>query len=176
VHEVRDEIDVENEENRTYETIVTNGAKKERDFLCFDRVEDWMGAGRGVVDCVAVVGQSLLLVSVDKAEFTSATTLSKARTQSIVTNGHSSLVPSMKWQVIVSEERSKTTWSSAEMIHVDLSRKWMALGNSKSSLASLWAEMVQVGGKGRWGALKGKERERYTAGVGCGETRRRCMD
>lgn len=137
------------ENSQTYETMVTNGAKKERVFLCFGRVEDWMGAGRVVGDCGAAVEQCLLLVSVDRAEFTSDTTLSKARTQSIATRGHSSLVPSMKWQVIVREERSKTTWSSTEMIQVDLSRKWMALGNSKSSLASLWAEKVQVGGKGR---------------------------
>ena len=171
---MRDEINVENGWNQTHETIVTNGAKKERDFLCFDR--DWMGAGRGVVDGGAAIAESFLLASEDKAEFTSATTPSKARTQSMATNGHSSLVPSMKWQVIVSEERSKMTWSSTEMIHVDLSRKWMAFGISKSSLASLWAEKVQVGGRGRWGALKGRERERYTAGVGWGETSRRCMN
>ena len=108
-----------------------------------------MGAGSGVVDCGAAVGQSLLLVSVDKAELTSATTLSKARTQSIATKGHSSLVPSMKWQVIVSEDRSNMTWSRTEMIHVDLSRKWTVFGISKSSFASLWAEKVQVGGRGR---------------------------
>ena len=78
---------------KTHETMVTNGAKKERDFLCFDRAGDWMGAGSGAVECG---GQSFLLISVDRAEFTSATTLSRARTQSIATNGHSSLVPSMK--------------------------------------------------------------------------------
>jgi hypothetical protein len=117
--------------------MVTSGAKKERDFLCFGRVGEWTGGGKGVVDGGAAAGQSFLLVSVDKAAFTSATTLSKARTQSIATNGHSSLVPSTKWQVIVNEERSKMTWSSTETIQVDLSRKWAALGISKSSLASL---------------------------------------
>lgn len=131
--------------------------------------------GGGVIDCGTAAGGSLLLVSVDKAEFTSATTFSRARTQSIATSGHSSLVPSMKWQVIVSEERSKMTWSSMEMIQVDLSRKWTAFGISKSSLANLWAEKVQVGGRGRCEALYGKDSERYTAGVGCGETSRRCM-
>lgn len=112
-----------------------------------------MGRGGDGVDWDTGAGGSLLLASVDRAEFTSATTFSKARTQSIATSGHSSLVPSMKWQVMVSEERSKTTWSSILMIHVDLSRKWMACGSSKSSLASLWAEKVQVWGGGRCGAL-----------------------
>ena len=134
MHEVRSEINVENELNSTYETMVTKGAKKERDFLCFARVGGWVGAGRGV-DCGAAV-ESFLLCSADKAKFTSATTFSRARTQSIATNGHSSLVPSMKWQVMVSEERSKMTWSSTETIQVDLSRKWMAFGNSRSSFAS----------------------------------------
>jgi len=144
---------VTGKEDKTHETIVTNGAKKERDFLCFDRVGDWMGGGRWAVDCGTAEGGLLLLVSMDKAELTSATTFSRARTQSIATSGHSSLVPSIKWQVMVNEERSKMTWSSMEMIHVDLSRKWMAFGISKSSLASLWAEKAQVGGRGRCEAL-----------------------
>jgi len=153
-------------EHKTYETMVTNGAKKERDFLCLGRVLGWMGEGRG---------GSFLLVSVDRAEFTSATTFSRARTQSIVTSGHSSFVPSMKWQVMVKEERSNITWSSMETIQVDLSRKWTAFGISKSSFDNLWAEQDQAGGRGRWGALYGKVSERYTAGVGYGETSRRCM-
>ena len=110
-------------EHETYETMVTNGAKKERDFLCLGRVVGWMGEDRGVVDCDTDGGGSFLLVSVDRAEFTSATTFSRARTQSIATNGHSSFVPSMKWQVMVKEERSNMTWSRIEMIQVDLSRK-----------------------------------------------------
>lgn len=109
--------------------------------------------GGGGVDCGIAEGGSFLLVSVDKAEFTSATTFSRARTQSIATNGHSSLVPSMKWHVMVNEERSKMTWSRMEMIHVDLSRKWTAFGISKSSFANLWTEKVQVGGRGRCGEL-----------------------
>jgi len=139
--------------HKTYETMVTNGAKKERDFLCLERTVAWIGEGRGVVDCDTGRGGSFLFVSVDRAEFTSATTFSRARTQSIVTSGHSSLVPSMKWQVMVKEERSNITWSSMETIQVDLSRKWTAFGISRSSFASLWAEKDQAGGRGRCRAL-----------------------
>ena len=59
-------------------------------------VGDWVERGGGDVDCGTAGGGSFLLASVERAELTSATTFSKARTQSIATNGHSSLVPSIK--------------------------------------------------------------------------------